>query len=676
MSLSKLPFIVGATLGLHTASTAPNPPPVAAEKRIEPTRLEFMLTSPLFRNAQKAVYWTAAIAELCIITGKSAPNSSSLSEKILPALLFGANLDSLRITPSLVVGSTLVVSGALLRLYCYRALGKHFTFETGISKNHTLVKTGPYGRVRHPSYTGAVLAYLGLLCYYGSPGAWFMECFFKGTAAGKVFGISYALVMTLIVTGLLSRISREDEGLKREFGMEWDAWAAQVPYVLIPGREWRFNSYRARIGGLACAYALSRSGHRVQVLEKSNGRQRGGGLRVPPNLTKILIEWGLGEELKKCQTCRKTAFMSLDTGSTLGYLEWKEDVLRETGGNFLLMRYDDLYRMLYRLAISGGAVVTFNTTVTSVEFTTPPSVHLANGKTLAADLIIGADGSKSMMRELVTETEDSGKDSGFTFYTAIIPIERMARDPELAHWAHVPQWPIWMGANRCALGYPIGNEYCFSIYWPDVDVATDAAEGWDVYCPTSILDLSSYDDRVRRLFNMVPTAQRSKYVVRDRVEEWVDHSGRILLVGEAAHPLLPCSTHGASMAVEDAEALGVLMSHLTTPDQIAQLTAGFQDLRQKRCEFIHHGELSNASLTTMPPGEFRDMRDAGMLQSLKTGVEHWDEGALRDQWEQIGEGFSYHAREASEDWWLKWGALSDAARPDKGLEIKVTSSGR
>ncbi|KAJ7476860.1 hypothetical protein B0H11DRAFT_2030972 [Mycena galericulata] len=235
MSLFKLPFIVGATLGLHVASTAPNPPPVAAEKRIEPTRLEFMLTSPLLRNAQKAVYWTAAIAELCIITGESAPSSSSLSEKILPALLFGANLDSLRITPSLVVGSTLVVSGALLRLYCYRALGKHFTFETGISKNHTLVKTGPYGSVRHPSYTGAVLAYLGLLCYYGSPGAWFMECFYKGTAAGKVFGVSYVLMMTLIVTGLLSRITREDEGLKNEFGKEWDAWAAQVPYVLIPG---------------------------------------------------------------------------------------------------------------------------------------------------------------------------------------------------------------------------------------------------------------------------------------------------------------------------------------------------------------------------------------------------------------------------------------------------------
>ncbi|KAJ7499860.1 hypothetical protein FB451DRAFT_1430403 [Mycena latifolia] len=234
MSLFKLPFIAGATLGLHAASTAPNPPPVAAEKRIEPTKLEFLLTSPLFRNAQKGVYWAAAIAEGAIIAGEL--NSSlPVSQEILSTLSFGADLSAVRVTPFLALGSSLVASGALLRLYCYSALGKHFTFETGISKNHTLVKSGPYSLVRHPSYTGAVLAYLGLLCYYGSPGSWFRECVFNGTTAGKVFGVSYALVMSLVVTGLLSRISKEDDGLKKEFGQEWADWAAAVPYVLIPG---------------------------------------------------------------------------------------------------------------------------------------------------------------------------------------------------------------------------------------------------------------------------------------------------------------------------------------------------------------------------------------------------------------------------------------------------------
>ncbi|KAJ7692366.1 hypothetical protein B0H14DRAFT_2414760 [Mycena olivaceomarginata] len=431
------------------------------------------------------------------------------------------------------------------------------------------------------------------------------------------------------------------------------------------------------IGGLACAYALGRSGHLVRVLEKTAGRQRGAGVRVPPNLTKILVEWGLGNELKKCQTCRKTTFISLESGDVLGVLEWKEDVLHEAGGQFLLIRYDDLYQMLHRLALSVGAVVTLDTAVTSVESTPTPSVHLANGTTLTADLIVCADGARSVTRDVVTETKNNATDSGHTWYTVIVPIERMVRDPELAKWAQVPQWPIWMGENRCAFGKClvfIFTTYSFSLYWPDTDVPVDAPEGWNVYCPTSMLNLSPYDDRVRRLFNMMPTAQRVKYVVRDRVEDWVDHSGRILLVGEAAHPLLPHSTQSASMAVEDAEVLGVLMSHLQSLEQLPQLTEGFQELRRKRCEFINDGELSNASLTTMTAGEMRDMRDAGLRESLKTGIENWDDGALRDQWEQIEEGFAYHAREASEDWWKKWGSLGDAAKSGEGFIIKIATS--
>lgn len=254
MSLFKLPFIAGATLGLHAATTAPNPPPKAAEKRIEPTRLEFMLTSPLFRNAQKvriasllvsqkahlphvkAVYWAAALAEIGIIGGGLDSSSNSpWSERVVSALAFGGAPHSVRITPSLVLGSGFVVSGALLRLYCYSTLGKYFTFETGITRNHRLVTTGPYSLCRHPSYTGAVLAYFGILFYFGSPGSWFVECVFKGSMVGKVLGISYALMMSLIVAGLLSRIEKEDEGLKREFGQDWVEYAAKVPYVLVPG---------------------------------------------------------------------------------------------------------------------------------------------------------------------------------------------------------------------------------------------------------------------------------------------------------------------------------------------------------------------------------------------------------------------------------------------------------
>ncbi|KAF7354633.1 3-hydroxybenzoate 6-hydroxylase 1 [Mycena sanguinolenta] len=427
------------------------------------------------------------------------------------------------------------------------------------------------------------------------------------------------------------------------------------------------------ISGLACAYALGRSGHRVRVLEKTDGNLRGAGVRMPPNLTKILVEWGLEDELKKCQPCRKTTFISYDNGDTLGVLEWQEDVLEEAGGQFLLIRYDDLYKMLRNLALSAGATISYDSTVTAVESAPTPCVHV-NGTILTADLIIGADGGKSLLREFVTKEEDTGTNGGHTFYTVFIPIEQVASmDSRLAKWAHAPQWPIVMGDDRCALGFPTRTDYCFTVVWPDAEVpgASDVPEGWDT-CPTSKLDLSEYDRTPgRRLFNLAPIAQRAKYVYRDRIKDWVDHSGRVVLVGEAAHPSIPHSTHGVSMAIEDAEALGVLMSHLSSPEQIPQLTEGFQELRQKRCDFIHFGEMSNWAFSMMPPGEERDSRNTLLRESLKTGIEHWDDGMLREQWEQIEVGFAYHMREAAEDWWMKWGSLGNGVKSNGVVPIKI-----
>jgi len=64
------------------------------------------------------------------------------------------------------LGTLLAFSGGLLRWLCYRALGRHFTFQLTIKKNHTLVKEGPYSVVRHPGYTAFLLTFLGMVTWY------------------------------------------------------------------------------------------------------------------------------------------------------------------------------------------------------------------------------------------------------------------------------------------------------------------------------------------------------------------------------------------------------------------------------------------------------------------------------------------------------------------------------
>jgi len=236
MPFLKILCIVASTLGLHTASTSPNPPLRDSERVIAPTGLEFMLASRHLRVIQTWFYWALAIVETVVIVAQIM-SPSTWAQYILSKLAVGGDLSRINLTttPTVAVGSLLITSGALVRLSCYHALGRHFTFETGIFKNHKLVTTGPYGIVRHPGYSGSFLVYVGLMLYYASPGTWVMECVIKGSTAGRTLAALYALLMFLVIAGLTWRIPKEDEGLRRQFGQEWERYAAEVPYALMPG---------------------------------------------------------------------------------------------------------------------------------------------------------------------------------------------------------------------------------------------------------------------------------------------------------------------------------------------------------------------------------------------------------------------------------------------------------
>ncbi|KAK7053743.1 hypothetical protein R3P38DRAFT_3171073 [Favolaschia claudopus] len=235
MSFSKMLVISATTLSLHISSTSPNPPLRKSERTIERTTFEFILVSPALRLMQKtqAFYWGSAIAEAAIIIASSYP-PSTLSQSIITVFALGGEPPSSCLNRTLFLGSFLTISGALVRILSYSALGKYFTFEAGISHDHILIKTGPYSLVRHPGYAGAVLAYLGLLVYYASPGSWFIECALKGSVIGFLSGTTFVFSMSLVVAGLLSRISKEEARLQSKFGLEWDMWAARVPYILVP----------------------------------------------------------------------------------------------------------------------------------------------------------------------------------------------------------------------------------------------------------------------------------------------------------------------------------------------------------------------------------------------------------------------------------------------------------
>ena len=156
-------------------------------------------------------------------------------------------------------GTCIVASASILRLWCYSKLGQLFTFEVTIDPQHSLVTSGPYSVVRHPSYTGVFLTLIGSTIVGFSPGSYLRERWISSWLGGEVSQelrnagsgtvslgwVVQTSVLTLVTIwfaimiyaarGTIKRLQVEDQQLRRIFGRKWEMWAEKVRWRLVPG---------------------------------------------------------------------------------------------------------------------------------------------------------------------------------------------------------------------------------------------------------------------------------------------------------------------------------------------------------------------------------------------------------------------------------------------------------
>ncbi|KZT07570.1 FAD/NAD(P)-binding domain-containing protein [Laetiporus sulphureus 93-53] len=422
------------------------------------------------------------------------------------------------------------------------------------------------------------------------------------------------------------------------------------------------------VAGLSVAYVLAEAGHRVRLFEKRGVGIPAGGLRIPPNLSKILSRWVGPEELARTSVpCVGTPFRNLETGEDVGFLHWRPDVMRETGGDFLLMHHEDLHRMLHKLAKSAGVRIDCGTSVVAVHQGTgnspSPSVSLSTGEQVTADIVIGADGPRSLVRNVVVGDADDAQPDFLTVYTTTIPGSEMRKDPELLKLLESDEWPIWMGSHRSVCAHPVRakQDYAMHIYSHTGDSScTGEDETWEEEVPVSSISFDDHAPIVKKLLGLAPFLLRTRLKKRSHeIEDWADETGRIVLIGEAAHPWQPGGTHGPSIAVEDAVVFGSLFCRLSTWEQVPSFLSAYQELRQNRCNEVKKSDLSNAVMVAMPPGPERDARDADMR---KKNADEWDEGTMKRNFEEMAWVFGYVAQDDADEWWVNWGRLSDSVR--------------
>ncbi|KAJ7100673.1 hypothetical protein B0H15DRAFT_816951 [Mycena belliarum] len=418
------------------------------------------------------------------------------------------------------------------------------------------------------------------------------------------------------------------------------------------------------LAGTAAAFALQRAGHSVTVLERTDGTVRShGGIRSPPNMTRILNHWGLAPALAKVAVkCHEFKFHQAD-GELLGLVQLHEDFLRDLMADFIFIQHGDLHELLLGLATREGVEFRYDAAVTAVD-SGNVSVTLACGERLHADLVVGADGPASLVRTEVVGEELGGVRDGHMSVTFAIPTALMRDDADLAPLTQDGNWWVWLGPSMMFHGTLVagGKEFSVIIGMQGVppEMLAQYAESWDATYPLEQfgIDFSVFDIRVQKLVELAKRGTPTVHVRRPLLESSVCDRARIAIIGEAAHPLVPAGQHNAGLMIEDAETLGGLFARIQSRAQIPRILAAYEEIRQPRANYAQAWELRKRAMMTSPPGPEQKKRDAGLRSMM--AYNDWaqmDETGFRAMWGDEMEMFSYFSTEVVDDWWTKWGAL-------------------
>ncbi|KAF8881506.1 hypothetical protein BD779DRAFT_1013484 [Infundibulicybe gibba] len=220
-------LLLASAMAVDIIHSPPVPPPKEKELARPNTFSErFVL---LIASSNKIIIWALIICELTILLFASfRPPPFLLCPNPSPTVLFQ------HIHPFLALGGVIIIISAALRLWCYKTMGRLYTFQVVIRNNHQLITNGPYAWVRHPGYAALYLLVLGEAAMLLSPEGWMVGCgSWKQT--GIIIWAPWLLNVFVMVNAVFQRLGVEDGNLRELFKSQWDAYAARVPYMLVPG---------------------------------------------------------------------------------------------------------------------------------------------------------------------------------------------------------------------------------------------------------------------------------------------------------------------------------------------------------------------------------------------------------------------------------------------------------
>jgi salicylate hydroxylase len=309
------------------------------------------------------------------------------------------------------------------------------------------------------------------------------------------------------------------------------------------------------IGGLAAARALALRGHEVEIHERASTLgEIGAGLQLGPNAVKVMYALGLKEELHRVACMPgNNAMLDWADGSAM-HVEPFQDSFAQYGAPYMTVHRADLHNVLVKAVDS--AAIRLRHGCVSVSSTEASAVaRFADGSQAEGDVMIGADGIRSAVRESLWG-KDQPRYTHYLGWRGVLPMERALaamNDREKAA-LHRNDVVMWRSPNGTALFYPLRAGELINVF---AGKYTDewAEESWTV--PSSHAEMISsfegWHPALKRALGEIQDVYKWAFFDRDPLPRWT--KGRVTLLGDAAHPMMPTLAQGAGITLEDAFAL-------------------------------------------------------------------------------------------------------------------------
>lgn len=347
----------------------------------------------------------------------------------------------------------------------------------------------------------------------------------------------------------------------------------------MSGSKLRIVIVGGGIGGLFAAKALMAHGMDVSIHEQAPALgEIGAGVYLTPNSVRHLQRLGLEPAVERLgsRVGPRSRYFRQD-GTPIAQVQ----VADTAGWNAAFgMHRADLIELLAG-ALPPGVVHTGQRAIGFAQDGGVARVFFADGAEAEGDAVIAADGIHSELRRFVAPPSQPVF-SGSVAYRGLIPHER------------VPDWPtdawlMWLGKGRHFLTFPVRAGQLIN-YVGFVPADQAMRESWSAQGDPAVLrqEFAGWDPRVERLLGEVRETLKWGLYDRDPLPVWT--AGRLTLLGDAAHPMLPHLGQGANQAIEDGMALAII---LAAASDVPAALASYERLRRERVAAVQLGARQN-----------------------------------------------------------------------------------